>query len=445
MKEELKKLMQERGNRLAKAKQEISKKAPYISTGSTLLDLSLGGGDAIDKGGMGEKVGNILNVAGDSASGKSFLVCEIIANARKDVLSGKLAEHGITKFKWVYNDVESGYNFDSKALWGFEIQSEDKSKRFSTRTIERCSSHIQTELNSLKEDELLVYVVDSWDALSSEANVKRNDERLAKHKKNEKYEKGSMGMDKQKFIGQEFFNPIQTLMLEKNAIIILVSQIRDNVGAAPFEKKWRIGAEAVMKFYADTRILIKTATKNDVEITVPETGEIVSRWMGSSVISTPLKTRHSRPCRAVQYEFLFTYGLDDVPSCIDFLYNLREEKTKRLRTGDAVKNLTFPPKPPGIVYTARTVPNLRAWVKEQVPEGGVKSTTTKDVLMDIIHSNDLVELFEAEFGSGLDREGLIQYIFNNDLEEELKKAVITRWEFIESTAEKAVKGRKSKW
>ncbi len=438
-------IMLDRGNRLAKIKEKIFKKAPYVSTGSTLLDLSLGGGDAIDKGGMGEKVGNILNVAGDSGSGKSFLVCEIIANARKDVLSGKLAEHGITKFKWVYNDVESGYNFDSMALWGFEIQPEEKSDRFSTRTIERCSSHIQDTLQKLKEDELLVYVIDSWDALGSEAEVKRNAERVAKHKKDGDYDKGTYGMDKNKFIGGSFFNPIQTLMMEKNCILILVSQLRANVGASMFEKKWRIGGEGVMRYFCDTRVMIKTADTYEENTIVPETGEEVTRWMGSSVVATPLKTRHSRPCRDVQYEFLFEYGLDDVPSCVDFLYNLREAKTKKIRTGDAVKNLSFPQKPPGQAYTSRIMPNLRSWVKEQLPDGGVKSTTSKDVLMEMVSTNNLTKEFEAEFGSGLDRQGLINYIFDNDLEEELRKAVIARWEYIENSVSSVLSKRKRKW
>ena len=438
-----KRLDDERASRYEKMKKEVTKKAPYISTGSTLLDLSLGGGDSLEKGGMGERVGNILNICGDSSSGKSFLACEIIANAKKDVESGKLVEQGITKMSWVYNDVESGYNFSSKELWGFDIQPEEKSERFRTPTIEKCSSHIQSKLKKLNSDELLIYVVDSWDALGSDANVKRNEERLKKHDKEEEFDKGSMGMDKNKFIGQEFFNPIQTLMGEKNCILILVSQIRQNVGAGMFEKKWRIGSEAVMKFFCDTRILIKTAEKYDKDVIIPVTGEKISRWVGSNVLSTPLKTRHSRPCREVQYDILFDYGIDDVPSCIDFLYGLREEKTKKLRSGDAVKNLTFPPKEAGQEYLKNNLGNIRSWLKEKLPEAGVKTTTSKEELNTLITTNSLQTLFNDTFGSGLDREGLAEYIYDNELEEALRKAVITKWEYIE--AQIATTKRRRKW
>lgn len=428
----MKALGEERKNRMKKKKEEMVKKSPYISTGSTLLDLSLGGGDSLTKGGMGEKVGNILNVAGDSSSGKSFLACEIIANAKKDVESGKLLEHGISKYKWVYNDVESGYNFDSQSLWGFEIQPTEKSDRFRTPTIEKCSSHIQSELRKLKEDELLVYVIDSWDALGSDANVKRNEERVKKHTKEEEFDKGTMGMDKNKFIGQEFFNPIQTLMSHKNCIIIIVSQIRQNVGAGMFEKQWRIGSEAVMKFYCDTRILIKTVEKYEKTVKKLYTDGTRKVWTGSSVLATPLKTRHSRPCREVQYDVTFDYGIDDMTSCVDFLYDLREDKTRKLKSSEAVKNLSFPPKPPGTAYTKANLTNIRTWLKEKLPDAGIKTTTSKDEMTALVEANNLGEAYIEEFGSGLDRNGLVDYIYDNDLDNKLKDMVIETWEHLES-------------
>lgn len=427
-----KKLSEERGQRLAKHKEKENKKAPYVSTGSTMLDLSLGGGDALSKGGMGEKVGNILNIAGDSSSGKSFLACEIIANAKKAVESGKLLDHGISKIKWVLNDVESGFNFNDEELWGFTIQPSEKAQRFSTRTVEKCGSHIQTSLKSLKDDELLIYVIDSWDALSSDDMVKRNDERVTKHKKDEEYDKGTMGMAKNKHIASEFFGPIQTLMMEKNCILILVSQLRDNVGAGMFEKKWRISSEAVMKYYCDTRIMLKTAEKYMEQDKDEYTGETHTRWVGSSVLATPLKTRHSRPCREVQYDVRFDYGVDDTASCVDFLYGLREEKTRKVRTGENVKNLSFPPKPPGDTYTKLNLGNLREWLKEMLPEAGVKTTTSKETMEQLIVDHKLQAEHEKKFGSGLDRNGMIEYVFDNELEDKLIESVVAKWERIES-------------
>jgi RecA/RadA recombinase len=439
------KLAKERGGRLAKNKKDKKVKSPYVSTGSTMLDLSLGGGDSLDKGGMGVKVGDIFNACGDSSSGKSFLACEIIANAKKDVEEGKFEEFGINKFKWVFNDVESGYNFDSQALWGFAIQPDEKEDRFRTSTIEKCSSHIQLTLEKLKEDELLVYVIDSWDALSSDANVSRNKDRLIKHKKDEEFDKGSMGMDKNKFIGQEFFNPIQSLMVKKNCILILVSQLRLNVNAGMFDKKWRIGSEAVMKFFCDTRAMIKTIEKFESSVYVPETGETTERWLGSSVSANPLKTRHSRPCRDINYDFLFTYGIDDVPSCVDFLYGLRDPKYKKLLTGDKYKNLQYPQKVLGDGYKPSTVPNIREWVKETLPDAGVKSNTTKEKLTEIVEANNLQKAYAEVFGSGMDRTKLVNYIIDNDLEEALVKDVIKRWEFIENTAVAVISNRKRKF
>lgn len=76
-----------------------------------MLDILLGG----KKGVFGIQAGTILGVWGDSGSGKSFIINEMIAaNHYRD------PDH----FRWLDSDGENGNKFDCKKLYGLEISSE---------------------------------------------------------------------------------------------------------------------------------------------------------------------------------------------------------------------------------------------------------------------------------------------------------------------------------
>ena len=435
-----KKLDAERASRYDKMKKEITKKAPYISTGLTLLDESFGGGDVIARGGMGIKVGDMVNVYGNTGVGKSFLFNELIASAKRKVESGGLKEHGITKFKWYYDDIEKSDNFDAMGLYGFEIHPPDKPK--ASVTVEDCCYRIQNELHNLKSDELLIYVVDSLDALTSRAALAMNADEVNAFKKGKEVNKGSFNMQKGLFLSTKFFQPISDAREGKNVIILVVSQIRLNVNAGMFDKKTKTSNTETLKFYFDTRMeLLPVQKYYDIAID-PITGEKKEQEIGGCVKCRPAKVRHSRPNREVLFDFFYLYGLDNVGCNIDYLYGLRDERYK-LRTAEKYKNLQFPPQSLDKTYEKANLGNIRAWLKEIVPEAGVKSTTGKEELESIINTNNLRPAYLEKFGSGLDREGLINYIVDNDLEEELHKAVLDKWENMEGQV--AHINRKKKW
>ena len=116
----------------------------FFSTGSTIFDLILGKGVCFKK---------MLNIVGPSSSGKSFIISEIIASARK-IYGDKL--------KFVYLDCEAGYSFSSKSIWGFDIVDENNPK---IDTVEEFAIEIDKALDKIKSDEKLIYVIDSYDAL----------------------------------------------------------------------------------------------------------------------------------------------------------------------------------------------------------------------------------------------------------------------------------------
>ncbi len=86
---------------------EKSNQITKVTSGSDIFDLALGGGFPI---------GKIINIVGDNSTGKTLLSCELIARAKQ--------EYG-DKLKWYYDDAETGFSFDTKEMYGFEIMKEE--------------------------------------------------------------------------------------------------------------------------------------------------------------------------------------------------------------------------------------------------------------------------------------------------------------------------------
>ena len=116
----------------------------FVDTGITLLNLIFGGG---------APTGRIINIIGHESAGKTLLALEILASFKK-IFGEKLKDY--------YDDCESGFNFDPEVMYNMKIE-----QRNSSETVEELEYNITKQLESLKKDEYLVYVVDSLDGLSS--------------------------------------------------------------------------------------------------------------------------------------------------------------------------------------------------------------------------------------------------------------------------------------
>ena len=85
-----------------KKKVDAKKVKPiFFQCGCTLLDKVIGG----KKGIFGVPAGKFINIVGDKSAGKTFLSNEFIAWSHYN--------HG-KKFRWVYDDCESGFSFDTE-------------------------------------------------------------------------------------------------------------------------------------------------------------------------------------------------------------------------------------------------------------------------------------------------------------------------------------------
>lgn len=349
MSDEVKQVIKEKEKKIKENKVE---KINYLRSGSTLLDMVLGG----NKNVFGYKSGCIFNIIGDSSSGKTFIANECLAyNFYKH--KGKL--------KFLYDDCEQGYTFDSKNLYGFDIMTEKMPK---SKTVEELFVNINNFIDSIKEDEAGIYVVDSLDSLDSKEGKKRADDRIKLAKKGKEPEKGTYAMEKQKFLSNEFFRHLCQKLEEKNCLLILISQVRANIGVMFGEKYTRSGGKA-LDFYAHTCLWLAVAEK--IKKTVKVNGTTVERQIGVKIKAKSKKSKTPRPFRECFIDVFFDYGIDEIGSNINFLYNLNTDTGK---TGNGICEWE------GIEYT---------------------------------------------------RKELIKYIEENNLEEELKQKVINKNEEIE--------------
>jgi len=282
-------------------------------TGSELLDIQVGGGE-----GPGYPLGRIINLVGDKSSGKTFLACEIIASTYH-----RFRE----KLKWVYDDCESGFSFNTKKLYGFEIMPMDESKRIKSPTVEEAYCNIRNFFEKLKETDFGIYVIDSLDGLDSKEGKKLADEQYNTFKKrkesdNVKEEKlaGSYRMGKAKYLSQTFFPGLADLIEKKNGLLIIISQVRVNLDPFSFEKYSRAGGKA-LDFYCHTVLWLANVNKI-LNKNIP---------IGITVKAKNTKSKTPRPYRECFIKLYFEYGLDDITTNIDYLYDFLTPQGKLVK------------------------------------------------------------------------------------------------------------------
>lgn len=278
---------------VAQAKQSANKDikkesvVPMLATRITSFDLSIGGGLPI---------GQISNIVGDSSSGKTFLACEIIA-AAKSILGDKL--------EWFYDDVENRFSFDTKKLYGFDFIKKGQTNSY---TIEDFSSNLKSRLEKLKEGKVLIYVLDSFDALSSEAELKRDDKEK---------EAGTYNLEKVKKLG-EFFRLRAKEIKNKNCILIIISQVRENIGAMFGAKYYRTGGKALDHWASLIVWLAEVERHKKKNLTY-----------GITTKCKVTKVGNPKPFRECFIDIIFDYGVDNITGNLLYLYDMYTDRGKR--------------------------------------------------------------------------------------------------------------------
>ena len=322
----------------------------YFTTGCTLLDLAFGG----SKGALGIVSGDIINIPGAPSSGKTLLAMDMIAANKYKYKD---------KFRFVFDDAESGNTFDMASRYGFSL---DEGESIQSTTVEEWSCNVRKFVRSLKSDEVGLYILDSLDGLGNDELLERVEKRQKAFEAGREFDDGTYGMQSPKFLSTEFFRTLTAEINKKNILIVILSQVRDNVGAGLYGAKYVRSGGRALDHGCHTIAWLKTLEKTEVK----------NRMIGASVQCKITKSKTPRPNRVCVFSYFTEYGIDNIGSNIDFLYDIRSDKTGELTKGAGALK----------------------WDEEE-----------------------------------LSRDNLIKYIETNHLQAELEKRVIDKWEAIEDS------------
>jgi hypothetical protein len=232
-------------------------------------------------------------------------------------------------------------------------------------------------------------------------------------------------MGKQKYLSQEFCPQLCSVIQDKNILVIIISQIRENVDMFSFEKFSRSGGKAI-DFYAHSVIWLATVKKIEKK----------DRVVGVVVKAKTTKSKTPRPFRECFFSLIYDYGLDNTGTSVDYLFDLRTDKGELTKKANVIKWDNG---------DSTGLSELKKWLSETTYKDCsladmyedskyFDGKATADSIIEFTQSkSDLKKLYAERFGESMTREELIQYIEDNSLQEELEKRVEEKWESVEDS------------
>lgn len=285
------------------AKPKVRKK-DLLSSGSTMLNL------ACTNSPFGAFIkGRYHLLVGDSASGKTFLSMTCLAEA--------CASKYFDNYRLIYDNVEDGCLLNLAALFNEEVEerieppatADDGSPVYSFNVEEFWYNFDDAVEKAKADNQPFVYVLDSMDSLSSEAETSKFDQHKDAYRKG-KQAPGSYGDGKAKRNSEGLRKALKGLR-DTGSILIIISQTRDNIGIG-FEQKTRSGGRA-LRFYATTEVWSSLAG------TIKKTIKGKPRKIGIHAKLQVKKNRITGQLHEVTTDIYPRFGIDDLGSIVEYL------------------------------------------------------------------------------------------------------------------------------
>lgn len=253
----------------------------FVSSGCTLLDCVLGNGYPL---------GRIVNIVGDKSTAKTGLAMEALINFLLAYPEGRAA----------YRETEAAFDRRYAEAMGLPLSQIDFGPEEPLNTVEDFARDFDAFLDErIKTKQPGIYVLDSLDALSDEAEMERE------------ISKGSYAMEKAKMLSS-FFRKAARKIEKACVLLLIISQVRDNIGALFGEKSKRSGGRA-LDFYA-TQVVWLSHIK-----TLKRTIKKVERPVGIVIKAKIKKNKIGLAFREAEFDYLFGYGVDNVKASLDWL------------------------------------------------------------------------------------------------------------------------------
>ncbi len=268
------------GSYFASEKENVA----MFSSGCTMLDCVLGGGWAKQR---------MSNLIGDKSTGKTLLVMEAAANFLRTYEDGEVD----------YKECESAFDPDymEKGL-GISMNRINLDEG-GIGTIEDLMRDIDKRLagqRTKRRPPPVLYIVDSLDSVSDEAEMERE------------IGKGNYGANKAKALS-EFFRKKIRAITAANITLIIVSQVRDNLNAGLFGKKFLRSGGKALDFYASQVIWLYNMGQ------IKRKQNKVERVVGIKIKAKNDKNKVGLPFRECGFTITFGYGVEDELASEDWL------------------------------------------------------------------------------------------------------------------------------
>ena len=249
--------------------------------------------------------GTIVNIIGDSSAGKSILAFTALASIASNP--------DFDEYRFIHDDAECADSFNIEKLFGnklkkrLEAPAYDADKNsIASDTIEDFHMYVK---DAVEEGSPFVYILDSFDALDADADEKKIEEALTARRKGKEVS-GSYGTSKARK-SSEILRNIRADLKKTGSILIIISQVRENLNAMAFgSKKTRSGGKA-LKHYSWYEIWLYLGKK----ITAKD------RQIGVNTIVKIGKNRQTGKIREGTFPIYYDLGIDDVTACVEFLVN----------------------------------------------------------------------------------------------------------------------------
>jgi recombination protein RecA len=275
-------------------------KQELLSTGSTLLNLALSNNP---RGGL--QKGKLVNIIGDSGVGKTLISLSILAEACRD--------ENYKDFDLVLRDCEARNNFPVERLFGSKL-----AEKLNETSVDDSGEYIKyeyveeyfSELSQIAQKGSAIHILDSLDALGDKASADAWED-STKAISEGKDTKGSYGMTKQKYLSNALQQSCR--LIDKSDIVaIIISQTRDKIDASFIKMQTRSGGRA-LKFYCNHEIWVARAK------TLYKTVNGKKRKIGMEVKFKIEKNSLTGLQSEIVVPVYYSYGIDDVGSCVDYL------------------------------------------------------------------------------------------------------------------------------
>ena len=248
--------------------------------------------------------GTMANIVGDSDAGKTFLAMTILATC--------FYKYG-DAYQYDYYDYERAVSFNIAALFGkafadalnYYPMPEGKKA-----TIEFWYKRQQERLSDGKPH---IVITDSFDAMTSIADLKALIELAKQLKKEGKTDKSALpsagfGIDKPRK-ASKYFPLVCQMLADTGSVMVIISQTRENLNPFSFDKKTRSGGKA-LRFYSSLEVWLAKLNK---------LGADKKRPIGGVTRALVKRSRVTGKVRQCEFPILYAYGLDDTRASIMFL------------------------------------------------------------------------------------------------------------------------------